>query len=389
MPMLPEQPSPGVLRIITRLNIGGPAQQAILMTEDLSLRGFRTHLVHGTTGDREGTYDVDDRISLTHVPALRRDINPLDDAKAYRAIRELMGLHRPTVVHTHMAKAGALGRTAARRAKVPVIVHTFHGHVIEGYFGDPSSRAILLAERGLARISDALIGVSNAVRDELMDLGVGRRDQWHVIPLGLDLSGFERARPDVGECRRILELPVDKPVVAIVGRLAPIKDHQTFLRAAASVATRNPDVHFAIAGDGPLRLRLELDAMRMLGDRVHFLGWVGSLPGMYAAFDVVVLTSRNEGTPVALIEAGAAGKPVVATRVGGVRDVVYEGENGLLAPPADPAAVAAAIETILQAPALAKALGKQGRERSKGFSRERLADDLARLYREVMERKIG
>jgi glycosyltransferase involved in cell wall biosynthesis len=129
--------------------------------------------------------------------------------------------------------------------------------------------------------------------------------------------------------------------------------------------------------------------MRMLGDRVHFLGWVGSLPGMYGAFDVVVLTSRNEGTPVALIEAGAAGKPVVATRVGGVRDVVYEGENGLLAPPGDPAAVAAAIETILQAPALAKALGKQGRERSKGFSRERLADDLARLYRELMERKIG
>jgi glycosyltransferase involved in cell wall biosynthesis len=383
------QPRPGVLRIITRLNIGGPAQQAILMTSDLATRGFRTHLVHGASGEREGSYDVADRVPHTFVPTLRRDVSPVDDAKALREVRRLVRRYRPSVVHTHMAKAGAFGRLLAKRARVPVIVHTFHGHVVEGYFGDPASRGILLAERGLARISDALIAVSNAVRDELLDLGIGRRGQWHVIPLGLDLSPFDDPSPDVAESRQSLGLPPDGPVVGIVGRLAPIKDHQTFLRAAAAVATRDANVHFAIAGDGPLRAGLEVDSLRMLGERVHLLGWVRSLPELYAALDVVVLTSRNEGTPVALIEAGAAGKPVVATRVGGVPDVVHEGENGLLATPDDSAAVAAAIESILQAPALAKALGEKGRERSKAFGRERLADDLAALYHELLWRKAA
>ena len=383
------QPSPEVLRVITRLNIGGPSRQAILMSRDLRSRGFRTHLVHGTTGDREGSFDVPEDVSHTHVPTLRRELSPTGDAKAFRAILEVVRLHHPSVVHTHMAKAGALARPAARRTGVPVVVHTFHGHVIDGYFDGVASHAVLLTERGLARITDALIAVSDAVRDELMDLGVGTRHQWHVIPLGLDLSRFQGPQPKPAEARRVLGLPPDGPLVGIVGRLVPVKDHETFLRAAASVAARNPEAHFVVVGDGPLRPALEAAGATLLRDRVHFLGWVRELPELYAALDVVVLTSRNEGTPVALIEAGAAGKPVVATRAGGVRDVVHDGDNGLLASPGDGAGVAGAIETILQAPALAKALGRRGRERSMAFTHDRLAGDLAALYGELMARNVG
>jgi len=378
-----------VLRVITRLNVGGPARQALLLSEALPERGVPVHLAWGTASPGEGAFPVGD-IPNTQVASLRREIAPRDDARAYRAIAGLIDERRPPVVHTHMAKAGSLGRLAAWRRRTPAIVHTFHGHVLEGYFSAPVTRAILAAERRLARVTDALVAVSPAVRDELLALGIGTPERWHVIPLGLDLDPLRAPALDRAASRAALGLPPgDAPCVGIVGRLAPIKDHGTFLHAAAIVARERPDATFAIAGDGEERARLEPLARRLLGDRVAFLGWVSDPRALYGALDVVVLTSRNEGTPVALIEAMAAGRPVVATSVGGVPDVVDDGRTGLLAPAGDAAGVAAAIDAVLGSAELAGRLTEAGRERSKAFGLPRLADDLAALYAELLGRVGG
>ena len=378
----------GVLRIITRLNIGGPARQAMLLTEALPSRGFPSHLLHGSVSPGEGEFDLPLGIPATGIPGLRREIRPADDAKALRHLLGLVRAHSPAVVHTHLAKAGALGRIAARRARVPVIIHTYHGHVLQGYFSSAASRAALVAERRLARLSDALIAVSDAVRDDLVSLGVGRPEQWRVLPLGLDLSELLAPLPDQGAARRAVGLPEAGSVVGVVGRLTAIKDHRTFLEAAARIAQKRPEVTFVVAGDGELREGLEVQAQRLLGDRCRFLGWVMDLPNLYAALDVVVLTSRNEGTPVALIEAGAAARPVVATQVGGVSHVVRDGVTGLLVRPGDPVSIAAQVLRVLEDPGLGRSLGAAGREWVRNrFTIDRLADDLAALYRELLDRK--
>jgi glycosyltransferase involved in cell wall biosynthesis len=374
-----------ILRVITRLNIGGPARQATLLTPTLEARGFATHLVWGRSSDREGTLRPGP-ITNTFVPSLHREIDPIGDSRAYRTISALIADRRPEIVHTHMAKAGLLGRLAAKRHGVPAIVHTFHGHVLEGYFSEPVTKAILSTERGLARITDALVAVSPAVRDELLALGIGDARKWHVVPLGLDLEPLRTSTARRPDARRALGLPATGPLVGIVGRLAPIKDLDTFLRGASIVARDHPDATFVVAGDGPERRRVETSARHLLCDRVTFLGWIEDLVRLYAALDVVVLTSRNEGTPVALIEATAANRPVVATRVGGVPDVIEDGRTGLLAPPGDPPAVAAAISSILDAPNLARNLARRGREASARFGLDRLADDLAALYASLLHR---
>jgi glycosyltransferase involved in cell wall biosynthesis len=374
-----------VVRVITRLNIGGPARQALLLPRPLSERGVSMHLVWGSSSRREGSFPVGG-VSNTFVPALRREIDPPADQRAYRAISALLASRRPRIVHTHMAKAGAIGRLAARRRGIPA-VHTFHGHVLEGYFSEPVNRAIVLAERGLARITDALVVVSPAVRDELLALGIGTPSKWHVIPLGLDLEPLRTSKVRRPAARAALGIPDVGPVVGIVGRLVPIKEHATFFRAAEIVARDHPSATFVVAGDGEDRARLEPVARRLLGERVVFLGWVLDLRVLYAALDVVVLTSRNEGTPVALIEAMAANRPIVATSVGGVADVVKDGRTGLLARPGDASAVAAAIRRIINEPTLARALARRGRERSARYGVERLADDLSALYASLARRR--
>jgi glycosyltransferase involved in cell wall biosynthesis len=377
-----------VMRVITRLNIGGPARHALLLAGTMESRGYPSHLVWGRISPGEGEFPVPEGTPATYVPHLRRELHPVDDAVAWKKLEQLMQVHTPTIVHTHLAKGGALGRIAARRANVPVVVHTFHGHVLEGYFSGARSRAFLAAERWLARKSDALIAVSTAIRDQLLDLGIGQPDQWRVIPIGLDLGDLLTTKVDAAVARTMLGLPVAGPVVGIVGRLTAIKDHDTFLDAAARLARERPDLTFVVAGDGELRPRLEARAKELLGDRSRFLGWSMDLPALYAALDVVVLTSRNEGTPVALVEAGAAGRAAVATRVGGVPDVVRDGKTGLLVPPGDPDAVAAGVSALLDDPGRARNFGEAARrDVSAIFTIDRLADDLADLYSELLVRK--
>lgn len=371
-----------IARVITRLNIGGPARHALILSEGLTSEGFATTLFAGDPAAAEGDLRPEaPPFPIVSVPGLRREPNPLRDLRAFlfllRAFRRL----RPSIVHTHMAKAGTLGRLAARLAGVPLIVHTYHGHVLEGYFRPGVARFYARVERALARRSHALVAVSPQTRDELLARGIGRAEQWRVIPLGLDLDPLLDGVLDGDEARRHLGIAPGRPAVGIVGRLVPIKDHRTFLEAAR-IVTKERDVTFVVAGDGELRGELEQEASD-LGGAVRFLGWVDDLRRLYVALDLVVLTSRNEGTPVALIEAMAAGRPVVATNVGGVPECIPEGAGEIVAP-GDPEAVAVAVGRILDNPDRARAMGHIGRESVRErYRAQRLVRDVAALYRQL------
>lgn len=371
-----------VLRLITRLNVGGPARQALLLTRSLA-GDFPTVLAAGKPTRTEGELG-DPRVQVHHVPFVRRT-QPREDARAVRAVRQLLDRHRPAVMHTHMAKAGAIGRvvahtTAGRRR--PRTVHTFHGHVLDSYFSPKVQRAFVETERWLARRTDVLVAVSGEIRDELLDMGIGRPDQYRVIPLGLDLGGFLSVEGPSGKLRTQLGLTPDVPLVGVVGRLVPIKDHTTLLSALRHL----DGVHLAVLGDGDLRPELEARVIAGgLAGRVHFTGWWDDVASAVSDLDVVVLSSLNEGTPVALIEALAARRAVVATDVGGTRSVVLDGVTGLLTRAGDSEGIAQAIRTALSSPQLRHQFGLAGRRHVRErFGERRLVDDIRSLYTELV-----
>lgn len=395
----PEAATPiRVARVITRLNIGGPSIQAARLTSALDAHGYSTRLFHGRLGEGEGdmSYLLAPGADARFVATLCRPLSPLNDLRGLVRLYRELRLWRPHIVHTHMAKAGLLGRLAAAgynlgRGGAPRarVVHTYHGHVLEGYFSPFMTRVFIALERLMARLSDRIVAISPAIRDELAGLhGIGRAAQYRVVPLGFDLSPFaavdDRAR---AEARRALDIPAGTPVVATVGRLTAIKQHALFLDIVARVASTHTGVVALVAGDGELRGALEAEAARLgVAARVRWLGWRRDLATIYSATDVFLLTSRNEGTPVALIEAMASGVPGVSTDVGGVKDVIDSDAVGLRAPFGDAAALAAAVGALLGDPVRRRAMGERARARVVArFGIERLVGDIAALYREMLD----
>jgi glycosyltransferase involved in cell wall biosynthesis len=319
---------------------------------------------------------------LVHVDGLGREIQGFKDLTALVQLIRVMREFKPDIVHTHTAKAGTLGRIAARFVGVPVVIHTYHGHIFHGYFSSLATQVFLFIERLLARVSTRLLTVSRTVRDELLQLGIGSPEQLTVLPLGLDLDGFRRGHQLKGELRRELAIGPDTLLVGIVARLVPIKAHETFLRASAIVARENPRVRFLIVGDGERRAALEALSRELgIADRVDFLGWRSDLDRIYADLDVVALTSENEGSPVSLIEAMTSERAVVSTRVGGVPDLIEDRVDGLLVPPGNPDLFAAAVIELLNSPLLRRALGSAaGKKAYPAYSAPRLVNDIDRLY---------
>lgn len=383
-----------VVRVIARLNVGGPALHATLLTERLDPARYDSLLVSGTEDPTEGNYLALQGKALARLsvlPALGREIRGGQDLAALARLVGLMRRVRPHVVHTHTAKAGTLGRLAAFLTRVPVIVHTYHGHVFHGYFSPAKTRAFLAIERWLGRRTDCLLTVSESVRGELLRLGLGPPERLRVMPLGLDLDRFLACEARRGELRAELGLGEGAALVGIVARLVPIKAHEVFLEAAARLAALLPESRFLVVGDGERRPALEAEARRLgLGDRVRFLGWRRDLDRIYADLDVVVLTSRNEGSPVSLIEAMAAARPVVGTRVGGVPDLVEDEVTGRLVPSSDAPALAEAVRALLADPTRRRELGQAGRRAVVApFGAERLLADMDRLYAELLREKLG
>ena len=382
-----------MLRLFSRLNIGGPSLHVILLSHGLRPLGYDTRLVVGRESPREGNLlalAAERGVDCETVAGLGREIAPLRDLIALAGLVRLMRAWRPAIVHTHTAKAGLLGRLAARAARVPIVVHTFHGHVLRGYFSPPKQALFRRLERFLATAADALVAVSETVKRDLVELGVASASKIRVIPLGLELGALAGELPR-GVLRREAGIAAGAPLVGMVGRLVPIKDVPTFLQAARRVLERRPEVRFAIVGDGEEREALEA-LCRSLGleRAVHFFGWRSDLAGVYGDLDVVVNASRNEGTPVALIEALAAARPVVATAVGGTPDLVGKDERGLLVPPAEPALLAQAVLETLEESDAARRRALAGREHVMSqHSSERLIRDVDALYRELRIQKAA
>ena len=378
-----------ILRLVARLNIGGPAVHLGVLAEQLHPPDYETLTVTGAEGADEGNYFAlmgRDVANLRVIPALGREIHPLRDLATLRAVLALIREFRPDIVDTHTAKAGTLGRLAAWWCRVPA-VHTFHGHVFHGYFSPMKTRVFVAIERWLARQTACLIAVSEAVRRDVLAAGVGTATRFEVVSLGLDLAPFEQAEQHRGALRRDLGLPADVPLIGIVARLVPIKQHELFLDVAARLVALGSPAHLVIVGDGECRAEVERGiAARNLGQRVHLVGWRSDLPVIYADCDVVLLTSKNEGSPVALIEAHAAACPVVATRVGGVPDVVVEGETGWLCDDGDVEGLAAATARLLSNNDERRRFGAAGRRRAVSrFGAARLGRDMDRLYRSLLE----
>jgi glycosyltransferase involved in cell wall biosynthesis len=385
-----------VLRLITRLNIGGPSIQAISLTDRLRAHGFDTTLVHGRLGAGEGdmSYLLPPEVEALHVPALQRALAPVDDLRALAAVYRLLCRVRPAIVHTHMAKAGAIGRAAAAvynrttgRGMPARTVHTYHGHVLEGYFSARKTALFIGAERRLARLTDRIVAISPQIEHDLLTTyAIGRPAQYVVVPLGFDLGPFAAlGERDRREARVSLQIPFDARVVTTVGRLTAIKDHRLFLEAAAQIARRDAGAVFLIVGDGELRAELEALARTLqVSGQVRFLGWRRDLTTIYAATDVFALTSRNEGTPVALIEAMASGVPGVSTDVGGVPDVILDETMGRRVAPGDAEAMADAVAQLLDR-ADRPAIGQRARELVlMRFGIDRLVADTAALYRSLV-----
>jgi glycosyltransferase involved in cell wall biosynthesis len=372
-----------VLRVIGRMNVGGPALE-VTLTEGLNPQRFSTRLLVGSVGSGEADY-LDLRaphVSARRVFGLGRSPNPLGDARALAAITEEIRQLRPHILHTHTAKAGVLGRMAARITRVPATVHTYHGHLLRGYFSPAVTKGVVIVERAFARGTTRLVAVGEQVKEDLLAAGIGSPPQYVVVPPGVTLP----APPERSAARSLLELPGDVPIVAFVARLTAIKRPDRFIKVCERVVQRLPDTLFIVAGEGNLMDEVRHQA-QPLGRQVRFLGWRADVESVYAAADVVMLTSDNEGMPVSLIEAAYVGTPVVATRVGSTPEVVVDGVTGFVTS-ADVEELATATMALLEDRETRGKMGRHAAERAQQeFSAQRLIGDTEELYEAIATEK--
>lgn len=384
---------PKVLRIINRFNLGGPTYNAANLTRGLSPE-FETLLIGGPhePGETSSTF-ICDQLGITYqiLPEMQRSVSFNTDNQALRRIQEIIREFQPDIVHTHASKAGALGRWAAHRCKVPVIVHTFHGHVFHGYFGKGKTLAYKTVERLLSRWSSSIIAISDHQKKELTQIHkVAPAHKTKVIPLGFELSRFLNSSEDQRHAfRSKYGIDQDAFVIGIVGRLAPIKDHSLFLDAIAIANKKaNRNLKVTIVGDGELKAPLQEKARSLGLTNIIWTSWIKDVESAIPGMDVVVLTSINEGTPVSLIEAQACGVPVISTDVGGVRDVIQDGQTGLMVKQRTPQDIAEAILSLETSDDTLRKMGEAGRKWVEHrFSAHRLTEDMRKHYHDLLKSK--
>jgi len=388
---------PKLVRIIARLNVGGPARQACMLHQKLA-PFFDTHLIIGglADGEEDMSYLLSSDRNVLQLPQMSREISFWSDPLAFWKIFNFLRKEHPEIVHTHTAKAGALGRLAAWVAGVPIIVHTYHGHVFDGYFGALKTRMYLAIERILGRLSTQVIAVSESQQEEIcLEYRVVPREKISVIHNGFELEGFSRGCRE--EARTKLGLATGDFVAVWAGRMVPVKDVQLLAQVIRRAAEKQSKICFLVVGDG--EQKGELESLIRGCSNVRLLGWRHDMEQIWSAADVALLTSRNEGTPTALIEAMAAGLPFVATNVGGVKDLAagtvcelpngmgYRAANGYLSSPS-PEALLYGIEQIAEDPQTAKEMGLIGRAFAfERFSIPRLVEEMTSLYQTLIAGK--
>lgn len=375
-----------ILRIQSRICIGGPAIHTEILAEYLPKDKFETIVVGGAVDKNEKS--IHERINnkgihVEIIVSMKRNIFILNDLVSLFRLYRLIKQNKPDIVHTHTAKAGTIGRISAYLARVPIIVHTFHGHVFNNYFNKFITKIFIVIEKCLAKLTRKIIVISDSQYKDIVDTyKIASQERVKIIPLGFDLTHFDHLEKN-GKLKNYLGLNSKNILVGCVGRLVPIKNNRMIIRVINKLHESNDKYHLCFIGDGEERENLEAIADP---NYVHFLGWRTDLDNIYAGVDVIALTSLNEGTPVALIEAMAANVPVVSTKVGGVGDIVKDNVTGLLVKSNDVDTMCEKIELLMHDPNLRDRLIKQAREyvREK-FSYQRLIKDMELLYDELLQ----
>jgi glycosyltransferase involved in cell wall biosynthesis len=397
---------PKILRIINRFNLGGPTYNAAYLSRYMP-NEYETMLVGGEKDDSEDSSEfIVKNLGLNPIiiPEMKREVDLKNDFEAYRKIVSLIKEFKPDIVHTHASKAGTIGRLAASNMKVKAIVHTFHGHVFHSYFGKMKTVMYKNIERNLARRSSTIIAISDKQKAELSLMHrICEPSKIKVIPLGFDLSRFtENMDVKRDKFRKKYLLDEDEIAIGIIGRLVPIKNHQLFLEAAKIVLEKsNFKIRFFIIGDGEDRLKIEAKSSEleiqftdaMLEQKkapLTFTSWIKDIDIACAGLDIIALTSLNEGTPVSLIEAQAANKPIVSTNVGGIENVVIEGVTALLChSKTDFKQFAELVLQLTENELKRKEIGRVGWEHVKNkFHYTRLIRDMAFLYDNLLKDKV-
>ncbi len=383
---------PKVLRIINRFNIGGPTYNAAYLSKYLP-EEFETLLVGGQIDASEDSSDfILNKLDLNPIiiPEMRREIGFNDDRKAYKKIKDIIAEFQPDIVHTHASKAGAIGRLAAYKMKVPLIYHTFHGHVFHSYFGKTKTTAYKNIERYLAKKSTHIIAISEIQKKELaLDHKICKPEKIKIIPLGFDL---ERFRTDKEVKRKAFRdkwnIKDDELAIGIIGRLVPIKNHKFFFDVAKKVNESTAmKVKFFVVGDGELRDELKNYVNKLALSNVVFTSWITDIDVVNAGLDIICLTSLNEGTPVSLIEAQASGKPIVTTDVGGVKNIVNIGRSAFCVTKNDKEGFANNLLTLIESQSLREQFATQGAHVFETFHYQRLANDISNLYLDGLSQK--
>jgi glycosyltransferase involved in cell wall biosynthesis len=392
-----------VLCIINRLNLGGPAFHVAILTKYLS-KDYEVLLVAGTKDDSEesSAYIVNEMgLTFISLKEMKRSINPLADWRSYREIRKIIRDFKPDIVHTHAAKAGALGRLAAYKEKVPVIVHTFHGHVFHSYFNPLKTRIFLWIERYLGKKSSAIIAISERQKQELAyRYKVARHSKIKVIPLGFDLTRFTENTEEKRKAFRLkFQISDDEIAIGIIGRLVPVKNHSLFINSAVSILKKTErKVRFFIIGDGESKHLLMKEAESLGIDYSYypkdqrksaltFTSWLKNVDVCIAGLDIIALCSYNEGTPVSLIEAQAGSRPIISTNVGGIENVVIKDETALLVDNNDYNVFSDTLLRMIEDDKLRARLGEKSWEHVREkYHYTRMVHEVSNLYLSLLEK---
>ncbi len=392
---------PRVLRIINRLNLGGPTYNAAYLTKYMEAE-FETLLVSGMKDEAEESSEFivkDLDLYPVYMPEMYRELNPFRDYKSYYKLRKLIEEFKPDIVHTHAAKAGAVGRLAAFHSGVPVIIHTFHGHVFHSYFGATKTRMFLEIERYLAKRTTGIITLSEIQKRELTEeFKIAATEKFEIIPLGFDLDKFSSNTEEKRKrFRTQYNIDDDEIAIGIVGRLVPIKNHELFLKALKIVSEKTTKrIRAFIIGDGEERKKIEQIALTLdlkfnnenfqEKNVLTFTSWIKEIDVSNAGMDIIALTSNNEGTPVSLIEAQASSKPIVTTNVGGIENIVEKDQTALLCPRGDEKVFADNLLCLIESDERRNELSKKGQNSVMNkFSYQRLCTDMTAYYYRLLQ----
>jgi glycosyltransferase involved in cell wall biosynthesis len=386
-----------VIHVITRFDKGGSAENTFLTVRDLDKSRYDVVFIKGTSprgdsGDLETeaveaniTAAREHHVRLICLRHLVRDLQPFSDLAAFFSLLGIIRREKPHIVHTHTSKAGILGRWAAYFCRVPIIVHTPHGHVFWGYFNSWQTRLFILLERWTARITNAIVTLTSQEKEDHLRFHIAPEDKFTVIHSGVDLGTFRASLSQPAETRAVFGIPLEMIVVGMVGRLTAVKCQEVLIRAASELIRQGENIFLLLLGDGELRRDLEELTIRLdIAGHVRFLGWRPDVPRIMAVCDIFCLSSRNEGMGKVLVEAMAMGKPIIASDIGGIRDIVRSGENGLLVPVGDVAAWAEAIARLCRDQERRRRMGDAGRQMASRYSSEEMIKMIDELYGKLL-----